>query len=252
MVGFAGGSVAMHTPPNRYLFNIRPPYRVEAERAIGQLVAQGITSIATVYTEDAFGKDAVLGVQEGMKANNLSVVDSVALERGSVNVTAAVDRIKTKKPGAVIAICTIKACVALRQGLLKADYRGTFLTLSNVSSAAFIKELGDAGRGVIVTQVFPSPESGVLAVSGDFRKLAEEYQFPPSYTAMEGYVYAYVLVEAIRRAGANVSSENLVKVLESGKKIDMGGFAVEFSPTNRTGSSIVDLTIVTKNGRFLR
>lgn len=252
MIGFAGGSVAMHTPANRYLFNLRPPYRVEAERAVGQLLAQGVTSIAAVYTDDAFGKDAVLGVHEGMKANNLKVTDSLALERGSVNVSAAVAKIAATKPGAVIAICTVKPCAALRQSLRKAGYHGTFLTLSNVSSAAFVKDLGDAGRGVIVTQVFPAPQSSALAVSAEFQKLADEYKFPKSYTAMEGYVYARVLVEAIKRAGASVTRENLVKVLESGRKFDLGGFAVGFTPGQRTGSSAVDLTIVTKEGRFMR
>lgn len=252
MIGFAGGSVAMHTPANRYLFNLRPPYRIEAERAVGQLLAQGVTSIAAVYTDDAFGKDAVLGVHEGMKANSLKVSDSLALERGSVNVGAAVEKIAATKPGAVIAICTVKPCAALRQGLRKAGYYGTFLTLSNVSSAAFIKDLGDAGRGVIVTQVFPAPESSALAVSAEFQKLAQEYNFPTSYTAMEGYVYARVVVEAIRRAGASVTSESLVKALESGRKFDLGGFAVSFAPGQRTGSSAIDLTIVTKDGRFMR
>ena len=69
---------------------------------------------------------------------------------------------------------------------------------------------------------------------------------------MEGYVYARVLVEAIRRTGTNLTSETLVKTLESGKKFDLGGFAVSFTPGNRTGSNIVDLTIVNKDGRFMR
>jgi branched-chain amino acid transport system substrate-binding protein len=252
MVGFAGGSVAMHTPPNRYLFNLRPPYRVEAERAVGQLLAQGITSIATVYTDDAFGKDAVLGVYDGMKAGNLTLSDALPLERGSVNVTAAVARIAATKPGAVIAICTVKPCVALRQGLHNAGYFGTFLTLSNTSSAAFVKDLGPSGRGVIVTQVFPAPQSAALAVSSEFQKLADEYKFAKSYTAMEGYVYARVLVEAIKRAGPGLTSESLTKTLESGTKFDLGGFAVGFTPDNRTGSNTIDLTIITRDGRFMR
>lgn len=252
MVGFAGGSVAMHSPPNRYLFNLRPPYRVEAERAVGQLLAQGVSSIAAVYTDDAFGKDAVIGINDAMKANNLKVTDSLPLDRASTNVTAAVEKIAATKPEAVIAICTVKPCAVLRQKLRQAGYYGAFLTLSNVSSAAFVKELGEAGRGVIVTQVFPAPESGALAVSVEFQKLADEYKFPRSYTAMEGYVYARVLVEAIRRAGPGLTSESLVKALESGRKFDLGGFAVGFTPENRTGSNKIDLTIVTKDGRFMR
>jgi branched-chain amino acid transport system substrate-binding protein len=252
MVGFAGGSVAMHVPANRYFFNLRPPYRLEAERAVGQLIAQGIMSIAAVYTDDAFGKDAILGIAEGAQGSNLKMTDTIALERGSVNVGPAIAKIAASKPGAVIAICTVKPCVALRKGLQTAGYLGTFLTLSNTSSNAFISELGDAGRGVIVTQVFPPPDSNVTAVSKEFRELADEYKLQKSYTAMEGYVYARVLVEAIKRAGAKVSRESLTETLQSNRKFDLGGFLIAFSPDNRTGSQVVDLTMITKNGQFLR
>jgi branched-chain amino acid transport system substrate-binding protein len=252
MVGFAGGSVAMHVPPNRYLFNLRPPYRLEAERAVGQLIAQGIMSIAAVYTDDAFGTDAIVGIAEGAQGNNFKMTNAIALERGSVNVGPAITKIMASKPGAVIAICTVKPCVALRQGLLAAGYLGTFLTLSNTSSNAFIKELGDAGRGVIVTQVFPPPDSIVIAVSVEFQKLADEYKLQKSYTAMEGYVYARVLVEAIKRAGAKLSRESLTETLESDRKFDLGGYSIAFGPHNRTGSNVVDLTMITKNDKFLR
>ena len=139
MIGFTGGSVAMHTPPNRYFFNLRPPYRFEAERAVGQLLAQGITSISAVYQDDAFGKDAVIGVEAGMKANNLKVTDSLAIERGSVNVAAAVKRILETRPGAVIAICPIKAVAALRQELQTGGEGGTLLTHSNVRPASCVR-----------------------------------------------------------------------------------------------------------------
>lgn len=252
MVGFAGGSVAMHIPANRYFFNLRPPYRIEAERATGQLIAQGVTSIASVYTDDAFGRDAVVGINVGAANNNIRVTGTIALERGSSNVAPAITMIMAQKPGAVIAICVVKPCVALRKGLQAAGYLGTFLTLSNTSSNAFITELGDAGRGVIVTQVFPSPDSRAMSVSVEFQKLADEYKFPKSYTAMEGYVYARVLVEAIKRSGANLSSESLTETLQSDKKFDLGGYLIAFGPNNRTGSQLVDLTIISKNGRFIR
>jgi len=133
------------------------------------------------------------------------------------------------------------------KGLLAAGYLGSFLTLSNTSSSVFVKELGDAARGVIVTQVFPAPDT-----SSDFQKLAAEYNLSKSYTAMEGYVYARVLVEAIRRTGPRLSRQSLTETLESGKKFDLGGYVISFDPRNRTGSTAVDLTMITKNGRFMR
>ncbi len=251
MVGFAGGSVAMHTPTNRYMFNLRPPYRMEVEKAIDQLVAQGVSSIAAAYVDDAFGKDAILGVDSGARRNKVKVTDSIALDRVSINVGPAVTKIMAGNPGAVIALGSLKPCAALRKGLYSAGYQGTFLTLSNNSSSIFIKDLGEAGRGVIITQVFPAPDTSALAVSVEFQKLADEYKFPKSYTAMEGYVYARVLVEAIKRTGAKPTRESLTEALQS-KKFDLGGFLIVFGPNDRTGSEAVDLTMISKNGKFIR
>ncbi len=252
MVGFAGGSVAMHTPPNRYLFNLRPPYRVEAQRAAEQLGAQGVTSIAAVYTDDAFGKDAIVGFDAVAQSNKLKLTDNIALPRGSVDVASAIAKIMASNPQAVMAICVVKPCAALRKGLHAAGYLGNFLTLSNTSSSVFVQELGDAARGVIVTQVFPAPDTQSSVVSSDFQRLAAEYKLPKSYTAMEGYVYARVLVEAIKRAGPKLSRESLTETLQSGKPFDLGGYTISFDPKNRTGSTVVELTMITKNGRFMR
>jgi branched-chain amino acid transport system substrate-binding protein len=252
MVGFAGGSVAMHTPPNRYLFNLRPPYRVEAQRAAEQLGAQGVTSIAAVYTDDAFGKDAIVGFDAVAQSNKLKLTDNIALPRGSVDVASAIAKIMASNPQAVIAICVVKPCAALRKGLHAAGYLGNFLTLSNTSSSVFVQELGDAARGVIVTQVFPAPDTQAIVVSSDFQRLAAEYKLPKSYTAMEGYVYARVLVEAIKRTGPKLSRESLTETLQSGKPFDLGGYTISFDPRNRTGSTAVELTMITKNGRFMR
>ena len=35
-------------------------------------------------------------------------------------------------------------------------------------------------------------------------------------------------------------------------KLDLGGFQLAFSPTSRTGSEFVDLTMISKNGKFIR
>ncbi len=252
VLGYVGGSVLLHTPPKRYFFNLRPPYRLEVERAIGQLVAQGASRIAAVYTDDAFGKDAFEGFKNGIKQVKLDAAVTAAIPRGDVKVDEAVAKVVAAKPDAVIGICVAKACATLVKALRVAGYSGRFLSLSNTSTGAYVKELGDVARGVIVTQVFPSPDSVATAVANDFQKLAAEYKLPLSYSAMEGYINARVMVEAIKRAGSKPTREGIVTALESMRKVDLGGYLLSFSATDHTGSEIVELTIIGKDGRFMR
>ena len=252
VVGYVGGSLILHTPPKRYFFNLRPPYRVEAERAIGQLVAQGASRIATVYTDDAFGKDAVEGFYAGLKANKMEATAIATIARGDSKVDDAVAKIIASKADAVVGICIPKPCSMVVKGLRAAGYTGRFLSLSNTSSSIYVKELEGAARGVIVTQVFPAPDSVAIAMSNEFQKLANEYKFEKSYASMEGYVNARVVVEAIRRAGPTPSREGIVKALEGMRNFDLGGFVIRYSPDDHTGSSEVNLTIIGRDGRFMR
>jgi branched-chain amino acid transport system substrate-binding protein len=59
-----------------------------------------------------------------------------------------------------------------------------------------------------------------------------------------------VLAEGIRRAGTNLSRESLLKALDAMSSYDVGGYTVSFSPTNHNGSKFVELTAISKGGRF--
>ena len=79
-------------------------------------------------------------------------------------------------------------------------------------------------------------------------KIGDENNY--SFTSLEGYIAAKVIVEGLRKAGRNVTRESLVDAMASLGALDLGGFKVAYSPTNRSGSTFVDLTIVSKGGKF--
>lgn len=252
LLGPVGGSQAMHTPPNRYLFNLRTQTQTEVFKAIAQLNAQGLKRLAVVYTDDAFGKDAVNGFDKAMIANNIKPVVRASIPRGSTDVAAAIDKLVEAKPQATVGICIAKACAALLKGMREKGVDSQFLSLANTSSNAYIKELGANARGVIVTQLFPYPMSVASAAGKELRDLAEKAKFEPSYASMEGMVAAKVMVEALKRAGKNPTPEKVTIALESLLNFDVGGFVVNFGPGNRSGSDYVDMSIVTKSGKFIR
>jgi hypothetical protein len=69
---------------------------------------------------------------------------------------------------------------------------------------------------------------------------------------MEGFISAKVLVEGLRRAGRNLTREGLIRGLESMKKVDLGGVMVTYGPDDHSGSEFVELTMIDKQGRFIR
>ena len=69
---------------------------------------------------------------------------------------------------------------------------------------------------------------------------------------MEGFINAKVLVEALRRAGKNLTRAGFVKALESIRGEGLGGLSVTYGPGDHAGSMFVELTMIGKDGKFLR
>jgi ABC-type branched-subunit amino acid transport system substrate-binding protein len=126
------------------------------------------------------------------------------------------------------------------------------MALSNVGSAAFTKDLGEAGRGVGVTAITPYPYSAITAIAKEYKRaIKDQPDMTPSYLSMEGYMAAKVLVEGLRRAGPSPTRDKLVASLETLQHFDLGGVDVTYGPNERIGSTFVDFTVVGREGKFL-
>jgi hypothetical protein len=126
------------------------------------------------------------------------------------------------------------------------------MTLSNNSSKEFIKDLGSDAAGMIVSQITPPPNSETTGLGREFAAAAKMNGTTVSYAAMEGFLSAKVLVEGLRRAGRNLTREGFVRALESMQRVDMGGVSLSYSDKDHTGSNYVELTLVGRDGRYVR
>jgi ABC-type branched-subunit amino acid transport system substrate-binding protein len=129
----------------------------------------------------------------------------------------------------------------------------TFYNVSFVGSKALADALGKEGVGVAISQVVPFPWGTAVPVVKEYQQLAKKAGFTDyNFSALEGFLTAKVMVEALRRAGKAPTREGLVDALEKMNDVDLGGFYISYSPKNRAGSKFVDLTIISRDGKFLR
>lgn len=59
-----------------------------------------------------------------------------------------------------------------------------------------------------------------------------------------------MIVEAVRRQGRSPSREGMVTALDTMAVYDLGGYAVGFKPGMRTGSKLVELSIISGAGKI--
>jgi ABC-type branched-subunit amino acid transport system substrate-binding protein len=253
MIGPSTGAMSMYDPPRKYMFPVRASYHSETFKIVPQLVNMGINRIAILYVDDSFGKDGLAGVQAAMKASNLTPVAVVSHPRGATKLDDEVAAIGKADPQAIIMVTVLDAGVAFVKQMKKSGRNPVMLTLSNNSSNAFIKNLGEDGWGVAVSQVSPFPFSRTMLITKEFHDvISGRTDVAPSYSSMEGFIAAKVLVEGLRRAGPKPTREKLIAGLESMNKFDMGGVDVSYGPQLRAGTSFIDITIISKSGKFVR
>lgn len=250
-IGAFTGAQSLREPYNRYVFNVRASYFDETEQIVGHLVQQGIKNIGVFYQNDAYGKAGLAGVERAMKKRMLDIVATGTVERNTTDVGKAVTTLVASKTGAIVMISAYKSCAAFIKAMKQAGALQQFWNVSFVGSKALSGELGDEGRGVQISQVVPFPWSEVNPIVRDYQKKIGGPE-NISFTSLEGFIAAKVLVEGLKRAGKNPTRESLVDGLASMGKVDLGGFTVQYTPTNHNGSSYIDLTIISRGGKFMR
>jgi len=256
LVGTISGADSLRQSPrdhpnNRYMFNVRASYANETEAIVNQLVSLGFKSIAVFYQNDGFGKSGLEGVLAALRKHNQMPSAVATVERNSADVSGAVQTIARANPQAVIMVTLYKASAAFVREMRKAKQNPQFMTLSPVGADLLVEELGNEARGIGISQVMPYPWNDTLPMVREYQKLLGK-QGKPSYYGIEAYAMAKVLVEALRKAGKEPTREKLVAALEGMQNHDLGGYRVSYSPTDRTGSRFVDLTVIGSGGRVLR
>jgi ABC-type branched-subunit amino acid transport system substrate-binding protein len=253
-VGAFTGAELLRSPFNRYIFNVRASYYAETDAIVSLLAKLDLQRIAVFYQNDSYGKAGLTGVERAMAARNMKIIALGTVERNSVDVADAVKAISAKDPQAVVMISAYKSCAAFIKAMKKAKSNPQFMNVSFVGSKALAAELGEEGRGVGVSQVVPFPWNLGTPVVKDFQRHlgASNGSAEFGFGNLEGYIAARVFVEGLRRAGARPTRESFVNAMETLRDFDVGGFYVTYTPSDHNGSKYVELTVIGKNGRFLR
>ncbi|MDZ7861766.1 ABC transporter substrate-binding protein [Acidovorax sp.] len=247
------GSDGLRQAGSRYVFNIKAGYAAELDATVRQLASVGIARIAAVYLNNPFGTGGLASVEKSAKNHKVELVAQAPLEVDGSKMADAVAAVAKATPQAIIVISAGKPSVDFVDAYLTAGHRTTFYMLSVISNAQLVKALGERARGVVVSQVVPSPWNQSMPISREFQTLAKakgitEYTF----SQMEGFISARFLVEALQRAGAKPTRAGLVQAMESMKSVNLGGYPVELSATQHSSGKFVDLLMMGRNGRFTK
>jgi ABC-type branched-subunit amino acid transport system substrate-binding protein len=239
---------------NKHVYNMRASYADELEKIVEHYQSLGVKRFSIVYYDDVVGKENLSAVDRALKARGLTAVSHAAFkDRAKPDIAAGVKEVAAGQPDVVILTTLYKATsdfikLARQQGM-----GASMVSNSFPGASPLAKELGGKdGSGVIVATVVPPPSKRSLPIVQEYQAAIEKQLGKKdfSFTSMESFIAAKVIVEALRKAGPKLTREAFTAQLDGMKAYDVGGYVVSFAPNNHNGSSFVELTVIGRDLKF--
>ncbi len=235
------------------LFHLRASYRSEVFAMVRQLSSIGLRSLGLFYQQDSFGEAGRASLRDALAAQGLQIAAEASYARGSLDVDAAVETFRKSPPQAIILFAVTRPAAEFVRRMRAAGVFTEFYTISTNANGAFVAALGDERRGVVNTQVMPSPTNTALPIVRDYREAMDAKGYSADTTVgLEGYICGRLIGAALQRSGSTPSRARVVDALESMHEFDLGGFRIDFSARDHEASELVDISIIDGHGRFVR
>lgn len=251
-IGPFTGAEFLRNPFNRYIVNIRSSYFQETEAWIEHLTTDlGVTKIAILYQDDAFGLAGLAGVKKAMAKRNMALVAEGTFKRNTIAIKSALLEIMKGQPEAVVTVGPYKPIAEFIKLARQLKVDATFVAISFVGSDSLAQELGNQGAGVVVSQVVPFPRDKSLPVVTSYQAAlaAANPNAKPGFVSLEGYLVGQLVIEALKRVQGDLTREAFLDAIESAP-FDLGGVRLSFSATQNQGSNQVYFTVLQADGSF--
>ncbi len=203
------------------------------------VTAPGGKRIAIISHSDEWGKSHLAPALAALKAKGLEPVETVYFERGSTDATSQTLKLRTAQPDAVLAVLYPAELAIYMRDAYKYGVRVPTLGTQGVSIEDTDKRVGIPGA---VNNLFVFyPLSGTID-SPEFKPWVDIFaKYNPketvetlSFISMTG---ALAVVEALKRAGPNLTREKMIAELDKIANFNPGiqSSSLTFSTTDHAG-----------------
>jgi branched-chain amino acid transport system substrate-binding protein len=250
-IGPFTGVEALRAPYKANVVNVRASYFQETEEWVERLTKDlKVERISILFQDDSFGRAGLAGVQKALEKRNMKLASEGSYERNTTAVRSALLEIRKGNPQAVVMVGAYKPCAEFIKLAKQIKMEAVFVNISFVGTNALAEELGDAGEGVVITQVVPFPEDTSIPVVANYQKAlkAAVPNAAPGFVSLEGYMVGRLVIQALEKLNGEPTRKDLLAALSSGT-YDLGGVKLTFGANDSQGMDEVFLTVIGKGGK---
>lgn len=253
LFGPMAGSPTLRRPHQPLVFTVRAEHREEFRALMNYAKQTGGTRVAFFRSDSETGQQHLENVKLLCKELGMELVADIPFKSDVSD--AQLDTMAAQIGSTTPHVVFNHGGIGVYERLIrKARAQGlrTNFSAVNSGSAQLAKHLGDLAQGMVFSQVVPSPWERKTALTREYQTTFTQYKPNTdfSYGSMEGFITAKALVTALKLAGPNPTRTSFVQGLHNAAEIDLDGMRASYKPGMHTGLSFVELSIVTKDGKF--
>jgi branched-chain amino acid transport system substrate-binding protein len=252
-IGPFTGAAFLRNPSLANVINIRGSYDQETEAWIEHLTTDlGVSRIAILYQDDTFGRAGLSGVSKAMEKRGMKLVAEGTFERNTTAVKTALLAIRKAGPEAVVMVGPYKPCAEFIKLARRLKLDAVFVNISFVGANALAKELGEDGKGVVVTQVVPFPWDMSIPLVARYQKAltAANPDAQIGFVSLEGYMVGRLVIEALGKMKGPITRAMLLSTIKEVGTFDLGGITLTYGPDDNQGMDQVFFTVIRADGSF--
>jgi len=248
------GSSRWSAPLNRTYFGLSTNYTVDgtllAEYAIKEMNAK---KIATIYQDDAFGREGADGFKATFEKLGSKPVVEIGVQPADSDYSSAVLKLQQADPDVVCQYIISSSAAKLANECMKQGFTRPFVGSYVTPDPSFLKLAGEAAEGYVYGSVFPLADSDDPGVK-KYIEVMQKYvpQTVIGVLNQWGYANAETFGQVLQLAGRDLSRSKLIAAAESLKGWS-GDLAknVSYSNTDHRGMTSIFLVQV-KGGKLVQ
>jgi len=242
-VGPATGVYEWIHPIQKYLFAVYPLYDDEAFNLTGYLYEKlALKKIAMFYQNDDYGKQGMMGVERYLLKKNIKLVEKVSAEVTDRDLSTHALKLKNSGAEAVIMWTNPTGAALILVETAKIGFKPQWATSNTLSDAALMMQITKGLWGGMIHSNFGELPDSKLPLMVKYReghkKFAPQERWGVFYYA--GILFAEPLIEGLKRAGRNLTTDTFVKAMDTIKDFQGIGPPITYAgQTDRQGGKHV-------------
>lgn len=234
------GSTRFAYPPQENIFAMYPLYSKEAAVQVNYAIDEmGAENVAIIYQNDDFGKSGLVGAKMALEARGMELVESTSVEMMDSDLSSQAALLRESSADVVLMWLLPRHAAIILGNTNKIDYNPDWIASSVLSDMTLMHDITEgAWENVIFSSFGEFPTSDhelVQKYRATFEKKYPDVRW--GTFAAAGFFFAEPLVEALERAGPDLTRESFIEAMETLDGWQGIGPEITFAPGQRQGAS---------------